>query len=122
MTILLMTTVLIVDDHPAFREQARALLEAEGLTVIGEAEDGEAALAAVVTLRPDVVLLDVGLPDVDGFVVAERLAATLASPRVVLISSREASTYGPRIEASPTLGFVQKDDLSAARIRGLLET
>lgn len=115
-----MTTFLIVDDHVSFRQQARALLESEGLTVIGEADDGLAALHAVRELRPDVVLLDIGLPDMDGFAVADRLAGSTAPPRVVLISSREASTYGPRLAASPTVGFVQKDDLSAAAIASLL--
>jgi two-component system response regulator EvgA len=119
-TILLMTTVLIVDDHRLFREQARALLEAEGLTVVGEAADGQTALGAVRALRPDIVLLDVGLPDLDGFAVAERIAQEAAPPRVVLISSREAATYGPRLATSPTIGFVQKDDLSAASIQALL--
>jgi DNA-binding NarL/FixJ family response regulator len=119
-TIQLMTTFLIVDDHRLFREQARALLEAEGLTVVGEAEDGETALGAVRELRPDVVLLDIGLPGLDGFAVAERLAQEAAPPRVVLISSREAATYGSRLSTSATIGFVQKDDLSAARIQTLL--
>lgn len=120
MNILLVTTILIVDDHALFREEARALLETEGLIVVGEAETGHAALDATRRLRPDVVLLDIGLPDIDGFAVAERLAAEAAPPRVVLISSREASTYGPRLATSPTIGFVQKDDLSAARIHALL--
>jgi DNA-binding NarL/FixJ family response regulator len=114
-----MTTYLIVDDHALFRRQARAVLEAEGLTVVGEAEDGRAAIAAVRALRPDIVLLDVGLPDIDGFAVAELLALEVPRPAVVLISSREAATYGPRIDASPVLGFVRKDDLSAAAIRAL---
>jgi len=115
-----MTTFLIVDDHRPFREQARALLESEGLIVVGEAEDGRTAIGAVRTLRPDVVLLDIGLPDLDGFAVAERLAEEAAAPRVVLISSREAATYGPRLESSRTVGFVQKDDLSAACLQALL--
>ena len=115
-----MTTFLIVDDHASFREQARALLESEGLTVIGEADDGLTALHAVRELRPDVVLLDIGLPDIDGFSVAEHLAREESPPRVVLISSREAATYGPRLAASPTIGFVQKDDLSAGALASLL--
>lgn len=115
-----MTTFLIVDDHATFRQQARALLESEGLTVIGEADDGTAALRATEELRPDVVLLDIGLPDIDGFTVAERLAGGSQRTRIILISSREASTYGPRLAASPALGFVQKDDLSAAAIALLL--
>src|SRR5262249_58315000 len=90
-------TVLIVDDHDGFRESARALLEAEGFAVVGDAADGAAALAAALRLRPDVVLLDVQLPDVDGFAVAERLAALSEPPRGVLISSRDAAAYGPRL-------------------------
>jgi CheY-like chemotaxis protein len=89
-------TVLIVDDHEAFRESASALLGAEGFAVVGEAADGGAAIAACERLRPDVVLLDIQLPDVDGFTVAERLAAVREPPTVVLISSREAEAYGPR--------------------------
>lgn len=115
-----MTTFLIVDDHRGFREEARALLESEGLAVIGEAGSGAAALDAVRRLRPDVVILDIGLPDLDGFDVAERLAAEVPRPRVVLISSRDAATYGPRIDASPAVGFVQKDALSAAALGALL--
>ena len=65
--------ILIVDDHPSFRRCARALLEADGFAVIGEAEDGEGALSAIGSLRPDVVLLDVQLPDMDGFAVLEQL-------------------------------------------------
>src|SRR5262249_52005894 len=90
-------TVLIVDDHDGFRESARALREAEGFAVVGDAADGAAAEAAVARLRPDVVPLDVQLPDVDGFAVAGRLAAGPDPPRVVLISSREAAAYGPRL-------------------------
>ena len=89
------TRVLIVDDHDGFRASARALLEAEGFAVVGEAADGIGALAAVERLRPDVVLLDVQLPDLDGFAVAERLAAAPDPPRVVLISSRDARRVRP---------------------------
>src|SRR5207249_10859 len=84
-------TVLIVDDHPSLRVTARALLEAEGFDVVGEAEDGAGALAAARRLRPDVVLLDVQLPDIDGFEVAARLASNGGRPAIVLTSSRDAS-------------------------------
>jgi DNA-binding NarL/FixJ family response regulator len=114
------TTVLIVDDHDGFRESARALLEAEGFAVVGDAADGAAAVVAVERLRPDVVLLDVQLPGVDGFAIAERLAAGPEPPRVVLISSREASAYGPRIEAVPACGFLTKWELSGASLAALV--
>ena len=113
-------TVLIVDDHPAFRASAGALLEAEGFTVIGEAADGGAALAAAARLRPDVVLLDIQLPGLDGFAVAERLAATPSPPAVVLISSREALAYGPRLGAAPARGFIAKRELSGATLAALV--
>jgi DNA-binding NarL/FixJ family response regulator len=113
-------TVLIVDDHDGFRESARALLEAEGFAVVGDAADGAAALAATLRLRPDVVLLDVQLPDVDGFAVAERLAALSEPPRVVLISSRDAAAYGPRLDAAPACGFLAKRELSGASLAALV--
>jgi DNA-binding NarL/FixJ family response regulator len=114
------TTVLIVDDHGGFRESATALLEAEGFAVVGEATDGLAALDAVERLKPDVVLLDVQLPDVDGFAIAERLAAVPDPPRVVLISSREAAAYGSRLQAAPACGFLAKRDLSGASVAALV--
>jgi DNA-binding NarL/FixJ family response regulator len=113
-------TVVIVDDHPEFRESASALLEAEGFAVIGEAADGHEAIAAVERLRPQVVLLDIQLPDVDGFVVAERLAARPDPPRIVLISSREAAAYGPRLEAAAAQGFIPKRELSGSAIAALV--
>jgi len=113
-------TVLIVDDHPAFRESASALLEAEGFAVVGEAADGDEAIAAVERLRPQVVLLDIQLPDLDGFAVAERLAAGPHSPRVVLISSREAAAYGPRLEAAAAQGFLPKRELSGSALAALV--
>lgn len=115
-----MAAILIVDDHRAFRRQARALLEAEGLQVVGEASDGRSAMAAVRELAPHIVLLDIGLPDVDGFEVAEQLSREPFPPRVVLISSREATTYGTRIGTSPVAGFIQKDALSATAIHEVL--
>jgi len=113
-------TVLIVDDHDGFRESARALLEAEGFAVVGDAADGAAALAAALRLRPDVVLLDVQLPDVDGFTIADRLAAFSEPPRVVLISSRDAAAYGPRLDAAPACGFLTKRELSGASLAALV--
>ena len=114
-------TVLIVDDHEAFRESATALLEAEGFSVVGGVADGGGAVAAVERLRPAVVLVDVQLPDVDGFEVAERLAAILPDPPVVvLISSREAAAYGRRLEAAPSRGFIAKRELSGAALAALV--
>jgi DNA-binding NarL/FixJ family response regulator len=113
-------TVLIVDDHQPFRESASELLGAEGFEVVGDVADGAAALAAVERLRPEVVLLDVQLPDVDGFAVAERLAAIPNPPRVVLISSREASAYGPRLRAASARGFLAKRELSGASLAALV--
>src|SRR5918999_4935349 len=94
-TLLMAATVLIVDDHPGFRAAARRLLELEGYVVVGEAADGMTALDAARELRPEVVLLDVQLPDIDGFEVCQRLSTNGHMPAVVLTSSREASDYGP---------------------------
>ena len=115
-----MPTVLIVDDHPSFRSSARALLEAEGYDIVGEAENGVAALRQAKELRPDVVLLDIQLPDIDGFEVARRLTAAVDAPAVVLTSSRDAADFGPLIARSGARGFVPKGELSGARIAALL--
>jgi CheY-like chemotaxis protein len=112
-------TVLIVDDHAGFRGFARRLLEAGGYTVVGEAEDGASALAAVQELRPELVLLDVMLPDTDGFAVAERLAEDGEEPVVVLTSSREAADFGRRLERTPARGFIHKDELSGPALARL---
>ena len=112
----LMTTVLIVDDHPAFRKSVRHLLEAEGFVVVGEAEDGRGALEQVEKLAPDLVLLDIQLPDIDGFVVAEELGHRSGGPKIVLTSSRDAGDYGARIAESGACGFVPKGELSGAAI------
>ena len=113
-------TVLIVDDHPSFRATARAVLESEGFEVVGEAADGAGALVAVRERRPELVLLDVQLPDIDGFEVTRRLRANGFPPDVVLVSSRDASDYGELIAESGALGFVPKADLSGAAVRALL--
>jgi DNA-binding NarL/FixJ family response regulator len=112
--------VLIVDDHAAFRESASALLEAEGFQVVGEAADGEAAICEVARLRPEIVLVDIQLPGLDGFGVADRLAGTADAPAVILISSREAGAYGSRVAEAPVRGFLAKRSLSGAALAGLL--
>jgi CheY-like chemotaxis protein len=116
-----MRTILVVDDHPTFRATARALLEAEGFVVIGEAEDGESALEAMERLRPEIVLLDVQLPGIDGFEVAARATALADVPQIVLTSSRDASDFGSLIEDSGARGFIAKDELSGAAMAALLE-
>ena len=112
-------TVLIVDDHPSFRASARVLLEAEGFDVIGEAADGASGIAEAKRLLPDLVLLDVQLPDIDGFDVASRLANG-AGPAIVLVSSRDAADYGDLIEQSGARGFIAKDELSGNAVSDLL--
>jgi DNA-binding NarL/FixJ family response regulator len=112
------TSVLIVDDHPSFRASARMLLESEGFDVVGEAEDGEGALIAVRELNPDVVLLDVQLPDIDGPEVAARLAAANGlSPIVVLTSSRDLHDLGA---VGGVRGFIPKSELSGAALEAFL--
>jgi len=114
------TSVLIVDDHPSFRLSARRMLEADGYAVVGEAEDGAAAIAAARELGPDLVLLDVQLPDIDGFEVAERLRAHGEGAAIVLTSTRESSDFGEEIAASPVQGFVTKGELSGEALAALI--
>jgi DNA-binding NarL/FixJ family response regulator len=111
-------TVVIVDDHAAFRSAARALLEAAGFRVVGEAADGAAAVRAAAELQPDVLLLDVQLPDFDGFAVADRLHPD--GPAVVLTSSRGAGAFRRRLAANPSLRFIPKSDLSAEALAAAL--
>ena len=114
-------TVLIVDDHGPYRVSVRAMLEADGFTVVGEAGNAAEALRQADLLHPDVVLLDIQLPDHDGFEVSERLAATADPPAVVLISSRSAQTYAPRLPGARARGFIAKSQLTGAAIDALLE-
>jgi len=113
-------TILVVDDHPTFRATARTLLEAEGFDVVGEAADGTEALEKARELKPDVVLLDVQLPDIDGFEVASRLRANGSSPEIVLVSSRDAADYGEVITTCGARGFVPKAELSGTSLRAIL--
>jgi CheY-like chemotaxis protein/ketosteroid isomerase-like protein len=107
---------LVVDDHAGFRAQARAVLEAAGYKVVGEAEDAAGAVTQARALHPDAILLDVQLPDGDGFSVAAELGGDPDPPRIVLISSREASDYGSRLDGNGMVGFIHKPDLSRARL------
>jgi DNA-binding NarL/FixJ family response regulator len=114
-------TVLIVDDHSGFRAAARALLQSEGFEVVGEAADGASALEAARHARPRVVLLDVQLPDLDGFAVCERLLAEADPPLVVLTSTRTESSYRRRLAESRASGFIWKGNLTGAALTALVD-
>jgi len=114
-------TVLIVDDHSGFRRMARRMLENGGFDVVAEAVDAAGALAAVHKHRPQLVLLDIQLPDRSGFAVADTLAVGTDPPVVVLTSSRSASDYGSRIGRSPARGFVPKAELSGPALAELFQ-
>jgi DNA-binding NarL/FixJ family response regulator len=113
-------TVLLVDDHSDFRAAARAVLEAGGFEVVGEAGTGADGIRAARQLRPRVVLLDVRLPDLDGFAVADRLAELPEPPAVVLISSRGERAYGARLQRAAARGFLSKADLTVPALRLVL--
>ena len=108
-------------DDPRFRGIARRLLESGGFEVLGEAADGREALEVTRELEPDVLLLDVQLPDIDGIEVATQLSAAGDRPAIVLTSTRDESDFGPQVEESGARGFVPKDELSAERITSLCE-
>jgi DNA-binding NarL/FixJ family response regulator len=114
------TKVLIVDDHPSFRATARLLLESEGFDVVGEAADGLSGIAAAGELHPDLILLDVNLPDLDGFDVAARITAAVDAPVVVMTSSRDSAEFGPLVQRSGARGFVPKAELSGAALTVML--
>ena len=112
--------VLIVDDHAEFRALARAMLERDGFEVVGEAIDGAATLTAVERTRPEVVLLDVQLPDVSGFEVARALCEGEDAPVVVMISTRDEADFGGRLARSGARGFIAKSRLSGAALAELV--
>jgi DNA-binding NarL/FixJ family response regulator len=112
-------TVLVVDDHSGFRASARALLEAEGFDVVGEAADAVSGIDAARALRPDIVLLDVQLPDLDGVRASKWIGADHGASAIVLTSSCDAADLGSLAE-SPALGFIPKSELSGETLRGLL--
>jgi DNA-binding NarL/FixJ family response regulator len=113
-------TLLIVDDHEGFRSFARELLQADGFDVVGEVGNGRAAIRAARELQPEVVLVDVVLPDLDGFAVCARLAEGTSPPVVVLTSSRDASAYRRRLSESAARGFIPKSELSGAALAALV--
>jgi DNA-binding NarL/FixJ family response regulator len=112
--------LLIVDDNARFRERARRRLESDGYEVVAEAADGASALDAARLHKPEVVLLDVGLPDMSGLTVAERLTSEPDPPAVVLTSTREAADFGDRVARCGARGFVPKASLSGEAIAALL--
>lgn len=107
--------VVLIDDDERFRATARRSLSADGIDIVAEVADGEHAVDAVARWQPDVVLLDIALPGIDGFEVARRLQAGGSSAVVVLVSSRDAA-YGRRVASGLAAGFVPKDELSLAAI------
>jgi len=113
-------TVLVVDDHPGFRACARRLLEREGFDVVAEAGDGLSALEHARAAHPQLALVDVYLPDIDGFELAAQLHSLAGGPVVVLISSHERSELEPLVPGSGARGFVPKDELSRQTIEALL--
>lgn len=113
--------ILIVDDYAPFRSSARLLLDGQHFRVVGEAVDGASALVAMDALEPDIVLLDVCLPDMDGFEVARRLAARRNPPAVVLISSRDTADFPSRLDGTSARGFISKADLSPTRLVDVLQ-
>lgn len=111
---------LIVDDYLPFRRLASRLLQEIGREVVGEAGTGAEALSESRRLKPDLVLLDIQLPDLDGLAVAASLSMQPEPPAVVLVSSRDAADYGPRLDGCGALGFIAKADLSAESLAALL--
>ena len=113
-------TLLIVDDHDGFRAFARALLSADGFDVVGEAADGAAAVLAAAALDPEIMLVDIALPDFDGFEVCARVRGPdRGGPTVILTSSRGIEMYRHRLVTSSARAFIPKDELSADALRAL---
>jgi len=113
-------SALIVDDHAGFREHARRLLECEGYTVVGEAADCVSGLDATREVEPDFVLVDVYLPDADGFELAGRIRALPDPPAVVMTSSRDGAEFETCVRECGARGFVPKSELSREAIEELL--
>ena len=117
---VMVRSVLVIDDHAGFRRGVRLLLEQGPFSVVGEAGDAMSGLLAARQLRPDVVLLDIVLPDSDGFTILGALLATPDPPSVVLMSTRDESDYGDRVASSGASGFIQKARLGVPALTRLL--
>jgi|SRR5215207_1999465 len=113
--------IVIVDDDPTFLTTVRTLLEADGFEVVGEALNGVEGVATVEELKPDVVLLDVNLPDIDGFEVVKRLTDRGRAPPVVLTSIRSESDFGDLVEKSRAYGFITKAEINGAALSRILD-
>jgi CheY-like chemotaxis protein len=120
MMIAMNGSVLVVDDDPAFRRLAQRILEAFGLAVAGEADTAASAISAAGALRPDAVLVDVGLPDGDGIALARELTALPWRPRVVLTSSNAEAATASEVRSSGAEAFVPKNELPSAALGDLL--
>jgi DNA-binding NarL/FixJ family response regulator len=116
----MMETVLIVDDHAGFRASAREVLESEGFRVVAEAPDAASAITAAQQLQPDIVLLDVHLPDLDGFEASRRIAAATRAAAIVLTSSGDCADLHGALGECPARGFIPKAELSRTAIRALV--
>ena len=112
--------MLIVDDNSAFRAAARQLLERAGFVVVAEAGDGVEGLRAAKEYTPDLAVVDVQLPDLDGFELAERLRVFASAPEVILTSNLDWTDFGALVDSSSALGFIPKAELSAPAIDALL--
>jgi len=115
-----MRTVLIADDHDGFRMSARRMLEREGYEVVGEAVDGTSAIAGAQRFQPDIALVDIQLPDIDGFEVADAIRSAGSAKTILLISTRLRADYGPRLEDSAADGFIEKAELTARAIAAIV--
>jgi DNA-binding NarL/FixJ family response regulator len=113
-------TVLIVDDHPGFRASARELLECEGYEVVGEAGDAASAVVAARELGPDIVLLDIQLPDIDGVEASRLIEAANGDTEIVLVSSRDVTFLAGALAECPACGFIPKSELSGEALRKLV--
>ena len=111
---------MIVDDHSGFRACARHMLESDEFEVVGEAADAASAIAMARELRPDIVLLDIQLPDIDGIEASKQIATLNGRTQIVLVSSRGRSDYGSALDESPARGFIPKSELCGATLRELI--